>query len=307
MKELMLKQRVFKLIDDKNEDFMKLGNHLNVVSDIIKQLNKFIDGEVELSNKGIDELLGILIQYRVVLDIPIPVDTMLLRGVKFEDPTKYLDKYTNTSRISYIPKDISYKAKLNRFNKENQPMYYGSIAKSILNANVVFSEIEAKENEFINLLVSKTSEELNVRYIGLFEYYRRGTQPPIIVHSFFQEVYDYYKSTHEKELLMAIELCDTFFSDITTREGTDRLYMVTAMLSNILLEDKQVDGLIYPSVVAANEPNLVLKPNSVDAKVRHENVYIKRLSKDYGYSIYYAINYNDGNVDKNNDINWKKP
>ena len=307
MKELMLKQRVFKLIDAKNEDLMKLGNHLNVVSDIIKQLNKFINEEVELSDKGIDELLGILIQYRVVLDIPIPVDTMLLRGVKFEDPTKYLDKYTNTSRISYIPKDISYKAKLNRFNKNNQPMYYGNIAKSILNANVVFSEIEAKENEFINLLISKTSEELKVRYIGLFEYYRRGTQPPFDVHSFFKDVFYYYQKTHEKELLTAIELCDTFFSDITTREGSERLYVVTATLSNILLEDKQVDGLIYPSVVAADELNLVLKPNSVDAKVHHKNVYIKRLSKDYGYSIYYAIDYNDGNVDKNNDISWKKP
>ena len=53
--ELELKEKVFKLIDDKNKDLMKLGNHLNVVSDIIKQINKFIDGKVELSDDGIDE------------------------------------------------------------------------------------------------------------------------------------------------------------------------------------------------------------------------------------------------------------
>ena len=222
-----------------------------------------------------------------------------------DDAKKYPFLHNNASRFSYIPENLSHKAILGRFNRDGQPMYYSSISNSIKNANVVFSEIEAKEKEFINLLISKTSKALKVRYIGLFEYYKRGSEPPFNVHSFFKEVYQYYRDTHKEELLTTIELCDTFFSDITTRKGNDRLYMVTSTLSNILLEDEHVDGLIYPSVATPGSPNLVLKPNSVDEKVEHKKVHIKMVTKDYGYSIYYANDFNDiGIVDKANNINW---
>ena len=301
--EVETKEKVFKLIDDKKVEFMKFDNHLNDVSDIIKQINKFIDGKVGLSNDRINGLLRYLVQYRVVLDIPIPKNTLLLRGVKLEKPMHYPYKYTNTSRVSYIPETKSDKAKLGRFNFDAQPMYYGSISSSILSANVVFSEIEAKEKEYINLLVSKTIKELKVRYIGLFDYYKRNTKPPFNVHSFFEDVYKYYVDTHELELLSAIELCDTFFSDITTRKGSSRLYMVTSTLANILLE-RDVDGLIYPSVSTPGSPNLVLKPSSVDEKIQHEKVHVKMITKDYGYSLYYAIDNDTGIVDKDNNIKW---
>lgn len=303
--EQKLKQKVFKLIDDKNNDLMKVGNHLNVVSDIIKQLNKFINNKIELLSEDISELLKILIHYRVVLDIPIPSETLLLRAVKFDDPTKYPYEYENASRISYIPKELLEKAKLGRFNHQEQSMYYGSISKSLKDANVTFSEVGAKENEYINLLISKTSKKLKVRYIGLFEYYKRGLKPPFQVHSFFKEVYKYYQSTHTEELLTTIELCDSFFTDITTGKGSDCLYKVTSILASILLEDSHVDGLIYPSVETTGSVNLVLKPKSVDTKVVHKEAKVALITKDYGYSIYYAMDFNKiGIIDINNNITW---
>ncbi len=306
IEEKALRDKIFKLINDKKSAMIEFAtNHLELVGKDISILNNYIKSEIELCDENIIELLSNLVQYRVVLNIPVPVDTLLLRAVKIDDPLKYPKRYNNANRISYIPESLSYKAKLNRFNKDNQSMYYGSISRSKKNANVAFSEIKAKENEHINILVSKTSKELEVRFIGLFDYYKRGTEPPFQVHSFFKEVYQHYQKTHEEELLMAIELCDAFFSDITTRKGHERLYQVTSTLSAILLDDTHVDGLIYPSVETIGSPNVVLKPNSVDNKVKHKEAHISLIKKDYGYSVYYAIDFNDiGIIDKNNIITW---
>jgi len=80
-----------------------------------------------------------------------------------------------------------------------------------------------------------------------------------------------------------------------------------ASLSKILLVLLHVDGLINPSVESIGSPNLVLKPNSVDDKVKHKEAHISLIKKDYGYSIYYAIDFHDiGIIDKNNNITWKQ-
>lgn len=304
------KQKIFKYIDEMNKDLMKLENHSNVVSEIIKKLNKFIYTKYSLSEKDINELLSILVKYRIVLDIPIPIDTLLLRAVKIDEETTY-PSYDNASRISYIPDEISSKAPLGRFNMPEQPMYYGTIATSDKNINVPLSEVEAKEGEFINILISKTTKELRVRYIGLFEYYKKGEETPFEINPFFKEVYEYYQNIYDKDLLIAIELCDEFFTRITTEKITieienKRLYSITSLLSRIFLADSHVDGLIYPSVATNGFPNIVLKPKSVDNKVEHKKARILLIKEDYGKSVYYVIDFDDiGEIDNKNNITWK--
>jgi len=307
MNEEERKQKIFKLIDDKNDAFMQSKNHLNSVANTIKELNDYIDKNVALSDEDITERLNVLVQYRVVLDIPIPIDTLLLRAVQIDDGIKYPPRYGNASRISYIPDDISYKAKLGRFNKDNEPMYYGAISKSIHNANVAFAEINAEENEYVNILSSKTSQELKVSYIGLLDYYKRDMELPFPVHPLFKEVYEYYKKTHDEELLMAIEECDRFFNDITTRERSGNLYEVTSSLSAIFLKSESVDGLIYESVDTKNAPNLVLKPKSVDDKVKHKEARIILIKEKYKDSLYHGRDFNKRGIiiDNKDTIEWK--
>ncbi len=301
--EEKLKKKIFTLIDEKKESMMTLDNHLDFVSNIIKDLNSFIDDKKCFTKMEIKNMLSDLVQYRVVLDIPLPKDTLLLRGVRIGDARKYPEN-AEVSRISYIPKDKAHKAQLGRCNKVGNPIYYACIANSIKNVNVPFSEINTKEQEHINILISKTFKNLNLRFIGLYDYYKRGTTPPFKVHDFFEEVHQYYIDTHDETLLSAIELCDSFFCDILRRKGHCKLYEVTSILSDLFMDTKEVDGLIYPSVETEGSPNIAIRPSSVDEKISHKEVKIFLIQKVYGYSKYYAIEFNTIGKIQGNDILW---
>lgn len=301
--EVELKKKIFKLIDDKKASMMALEDHLDFVSNIVRDLNDFIDDKKDFTEVEIKSMLKNLVQYRVVLDIPLPRDTLLLRGVRIDDGYSFPNNI-ELSRISYIPKDKTHLASLGRCNKKGYPMYYACVANSISDVNAPFSEIPAKEKEHINILLSHTSKDLNVRFIGLYDYYSRGTKPPFEVHSFFEEVHQYYIDTHDKFLLSAIELCDSFFCDILRRKGNDRLYEVTSILSDLYIDSKEVDGLIYPSVKTEGFPNVVIRPSSVDDKILHKEVKIFLIKKDYGYSKYHAIEFNTIGKINGNDISW---
>lgn len=302
-KEEELKKKIFKLIDDKKASMMVLEDHLDFVSNIIKDLNDFIDKKKNFTEVDIESMLANLVQYRVVLDIPLPKDTLLLRGVRIADGLSF-PKNVNLDRISYIPKDKTHLASLGRCNKKGFPMYYACVANSIRDVNAPFSEINAKDNEHINILISNTSQNLNVRFVGLYDYYQRGTKPPFEVHGFFEEVHQYYIDTHDKALLLAIELCDSFFCDILRRKGNDRVYEVTSILSYLYISGKEVDGLIYPSVETEGFPNVVIRPSSVDDKILHKEVKIFLIKKDYGYSKYHAVEFNTIGKINGNDISW---
>ena len=302
--EETLKNRIFTLIDEKKQSMMAWDDHLDFVSNIIKDLNSFIDDEKCFTESEIEEMLKNLVQYRVVLDIPIPKNTLLLRAVKIGDGYNYPNN-TKVSRLSYIPRDELFEAKLGRCNKAKQSIYYACLANSIKDVNVPFSERGVKEKEHINILISKTSKELNLRFIGLYDYYKRGTVPPFEVHDFFEEVHQYYIDTHDETLLSAIELCDSFFCDIFRRKGHCKLYQVTSVLSDLFMLDRGVDGLIYPSVETEGSPNIAIKPNSVDSKILHQEVRIFFIQRVYGYSKYYAINFNTvGKIHDKENIWW---
>lgn len=296
--------KIKKLIDDKREEMNCRSDHLSFIGDTIKVLNGFILGCNNLSDEDIGRYLGDLIQYRVVLDIPIPVGTLFIRAIKFNQPNIY-PEYDDVSKISYIPDDKLHLAKLGRFNKGNQSMYYGCISQSIKNSTVAFAEIDAKATEHINILLTRTTEEIFVRFIGLFDYYRSGVKPPIPVHEIFEEIYNHYQETHEEELLTAIDLCDAFFRDVSTKKGNERVYKITSQLSNLLLESKSVDGLIYPSVEGGSSPNVVIKPTSIDKKTKHEEAHIVLIEQNYGYGYYGVSEFNCGEI-SNNVILWKK-
>jgi hypothetical protein len=296
--------RIKKLIDDKHVEIKRLNDHLSFVGDTIKALNCFIFGCDNLSDEAIGVHLDNLIQYRVVLDIPIPIGTLFVRAVRFSQPNIY-PKYDDVSRISYIPNDKLHLAQLGRFNTNNQSMYYGCISQNIKNSNIAFAEIDAKVAEHINILATRATEEIFVRYIGLFDYYKSGNKPPIPVHDVFEEIYNYYQETHEEELLSAMDLCDAFFRDVSTKKGSERVYKITLQLSNLLLEGESTDGIIYPSVEGGGSPNVVIKPTSIDKKAKHEEAHIVLIEQNYGYGHYGVIKFDDGLIN-NNMIHWKK-
>lgn len=299
-----LKKRVFKLIDEKKKAMISFSNnHLDLVKQDISMLNGFINGDLYLNSKDIEDLLSNLVQYRVCLDIPLDEGIFIARAVKIDDAKTY-PIYDDVCRLSYIPLHLKDKAQLGRFNNKSETIYYGCIFKNYDDINVPYHEIIVKDSDYTNLLISRIKEKLNVRFIGLFSYLERN-EIPFVVHSLFHEVEKHYEETHEKDLLDCIKKIDDFFRDIITKDGNERVYLVTSVLGKIYLENDSTDGLIYLSVKADETQNIVVKPISIDKKIEHLEVKITLSKIDSDGTTFDAREINSGKI-LNSKINWKK-
>ena len=114
--------------------------------------------------------------------------------------------------------------------------------------------------------------------------------------------HEYMKKKFSQNQLLAYQLCDAFFADVLSREGSDRLYKVTSTLGEYFLEDSHVDGIIYTSVKAKGEPVIALSPTAVNAKVDYvkaEAITINRVYDSFGYKTSHQASI------INNSLNWK--
>jgi len=280
--------------------------HCERVSMIIKRLNNYIDRKIELSNNEIEGLLDKLVgYYTVTLNFPLSKGVNIVRAVKFEESNSKKRCYAKVSRLSYIPKELSHASRLGRLNKEGEVIFYGCLNENDDGIPVAFSEVNIQEGEDVNILKSKLKEELMVRYIGVFDYYKRGVEPPFKVHPNFKLTYEYQRDKFNNYLMVAYQLCDAFFSDILRRHGHGRLYKVTSILASLFLEGGQTDALFYSSVQTEGAAVLAIKPCKIDEKVEHMKALSMHLKKDYGYSIYEAPTLYNG-VIKGGDIEWQK-
>lgn len=305
----------FKLIDDKKIDMVKYSekhrtSHLKLVEQDINILQSYVSGVKQLDNQQIEMLLSSLVQYRVCLNLPLEKGRVIARARKKDDGKKY-PHYDDVSEISYFPlKDQHKIEKPGRFNSKFQSMYYASVFKSGDDIETPFHEIDAQDKEHINLLVSEISEDLKVSLIGLFVYLQHKTSVTPYIHpKIFKKIYQYYKETHEQNLLQAIEKVDNFFKDITSKEVVDRdeqlrVYDITSTLGNIYLKDLPIDGLIYPSVKTDESPNIVIKPSSVDEKIKHLEAKILYVTYNENRQMNDAQELDNGKVD-NCKILWR--
>jgi len=308
-----LKTKVFKLIDDKKLEMVKYGQnngscHQALVKKDILQLQLYVKGVKQLNSHQIEVLLSNLIQYRVCLDLPLQKGIKIARARRIDDGKKY-PNYLDASELSYIPLQDQCKIETpGRFNSRYQSMFYGSVYKGYDDLEVPFHEIGIQVNEHINILLSEVSEDLIVRLIGLFSHLKLQSSMLPWIHSIFNDINKYYQKTHESSLLNAIEIVDEFFKEIISKEAFDedksKIYDITSALGNIYLEDSSIDGLIYPSVKADGLPNIVIKPSSVDKKVKYLEAKIAWTDDDKNGEIIIAKELNTGNI-VNNKIEWK--
>jgi len=302
----MLTERMKFLIDSKYKDISKDPlAELLYVSNYIKVLKSFINGTDELSEETIEIILTNFIQYGIYLDIPLPKKTTILRATRYKEEDKSLPYNENVSRLSYIPNNIKKVPPIGRMNNISKAIFYGCLSNNLSSIKVAFSEINIKKDEYVKILKSTTKENMNVRYIGIMDYYIRGIEPPFDVHPLFKEIWEYYKDTYDNTSLSVIRLVDAFFSDILRTEDHGRLYTVTSILASIIMEDPTTDGLIYPSIKSEGSPNLALKPSSVDTKLNYIEAYAYKINEDYGYAIYNATRLYIGKI-KDKNIIWSK-
>jgi len=271
---------------------------LNEVEKIIKILNGFLCNKIELNDKEIENNIGTLVgMYFITFDIPLEMNIELVRAVKYKEEDTNKPYYKDISRLSYIPYDSKYKVKLGRFNKKKEPTYYCSISKDFnYCVNTALAEIDTKENDYVNILISKPKENLTTRYIGIFDKIRRGEELPSFINPIFIDIYKYMENKLYGYVFVAFQIVDAFFADIISRKSDDRLYKLTSILGLYLLEDEKIDALAYLSTQSKMSFCLAIKPSSVDKKIKHEKVLVLDINKVYSYSIYEAPIIHEGKV-----------
>lgn len=301
----MLKDDVKELINDKADDLNKQRDVAGYVSCITQQLNDFINQKINLENSEIEKYLDQLVGcFTTTLHTPFTPGLKILRARAFEKE----HRETDVNELSYIAKEKNTDVTLGRLNLAKEPMYYGCIYFNELSGgvNVALAEINAKEGQTVNILRSEVGKELNIYFIGIYDYIFRESRPYFISEehfSYFKQVYDYQKEKYSKDAFLAHQICDAFFSDVLRKAEHGNLYRVTSLLSKLFLECSTIDGVIYTSVKAEGSPVIALKTESVDSKLLHKEAESLLVQKSHGYALYHALPTGKGKIN-DNKIEW---
>ena len=285
------------------------------VSSLIKQLNGFIDNKLELSSKEIENKIKRLISHFTInLVYKLDSKIALRRARKFTtEKTSIPFCFDNLEDMLYVPESKKSIIPLGRFNKKEESIYYASIFfKEDENEECFFetaiSEINGIELDYINILDSIPTKHLEVVYIGVFDQLARDKQLPKWIDKYYYETYLQFKEKclekDNRYLFESYLLSNAFFADIIQREGHERLYKVTSIISSILLAYDNVDAIVYESVKVKNSPAIAIKPKVVDSCLVHKEVSSIRINENLGYGMYYAEPINECIIDNNNLV-WK--
>ncbi|MDD3854087.1 hypothetical protein [Sulfurimonas sp.] len=283
----------------------KCQEELIEASIYINQLNDFIDDKIKLSENKVYQLLKYLYEnHSLHLKYQLDKDKWLRRARKYEERDTRVPKYcfTQTDELSVIPDDKKDIVSIGRLNKEKQPIYYGCFSdKYFNNYNVVFSEINTIDLDYVNCLDSITTGYLYVIHIGTFDLFMRGQALHHWIDSYNLRIFKLFKKCCEtngkRHLLESHQLCSAFFADILSRKNHKNLYKVTSTLADIIFENEHVDAIMYESVEVKGAPVIAIRPKALAQKVKHEKVASRRVEANLGYGIYYTVPINEGTVD----------
>lgn len=268
------------------------------VSSLSKRLSDFIDNKLELSSKEIQNKIQRLISH-FTINLVYELDSKIaLRRARRFTAKKTLIPFCfdNLEDMLYVPESKKSIIPLGRFNKNEECFFETAI-----------SEINGIELDYINILDSIPTKHLEVVYIGVFDQLSRNKELPKWIDKYYYETYlQFKKKCLEKDnryLFESYLLSNAFFADITQRNGSERLYEVTSIISSILLAYDNVDAIVYESVKVKNSPAIAIKPKVVDSCLVHKEVCSIRINENLGYGIYYAESINKGII-TNNNLDW---
>lgn len=307
--ERNIKEIMSRTLEDKEiskENLLNLSTH-------IKQLNSYINNEIELSDSTIyNKLKWMFSKLSFHFIYELEENISLRRARKFEEKNTSTYCFQNTKELSYIQDKDSEYATLQRLSKAKKPIYYGVISESnFIKFDTALSEINATELDYINILDSKLTKSLTTLYIGAFDLSVKGKEFPKWIHPLLADIYqefsDKCKDEENPYLLESHILCSTFFADILSRKNEGNLYEVTSILASFILESKNIDSIIYESVQVKGAPCIVIKPKVVDEKIEHTDTISVQVKSNLGYGIYYVHElYTSESIEKNGDIVWKE-
>ncbi len=318
-KDLKRKEDIEQYIINRTSITKEVSNkELNEASEIIKQLNAFIDGHLELSHNGIDRRVERLVKHFTInLIYELNSEIAFRRARKFEEEnSKVPFCFDNLQDLSYIPDSLKDKIPIGRLNKKEESIFYATIhykEKEEQFFDTDISEINGNKFEYINILDSIPTKRLNVIYIGVFDYFVRNKRLPALIDNDLKEEFskvflDFENKCRDKGLSYLYQsyiICSAFFEDVMRREGSDKLYMVTSAIGSRLLKDNNVDGIVYESVKVTDEPSIAIKPCAVKHHLEHKEALCCKIENNFGYGLYNVTLINKCEI-VHDKLDWKE-
>ena len=287
---------------------------LRELSTMIKQLNCYIDGALDLSLEKIDSIISYFIKnFTIILIFELKENIIIQRSRRFQEKTSTIAYcFNELSELLYVPKNKKENIGLGRLNKVEEAIYYASIETDATDIdNISLSEINALEAEYINILSSTVKKSLNVMHIGAFDLLVRNQPLPGWVDSFYKTAFDMLRDNCKKKKLKyyfdSYIICNAFLADVLKRKGSDRLYDVTSAIAKRLLDDENTDAIVYESVQVKDAPVIAIKTDIVDDHIEHNQVTCFKITESLGYGLYYADKINEASIINNeNKLVWEK-
>jgi hypothetical protein len=216
----------------------------------------------DLSRVSIDDLKKILspaIEGRLV-NVPIfNSGTLVYRAVVCDRPL-------NVSRVTYPPPSI---ARLNRANREGQPVFYGSAARE----GALF-EVMPSEGQTVAVVKWITTASMVVHPVGYSQNALDQVQSKRTPESWTGFVSEPGGPAHAE---ITDFLATTFMRVIRPGESNDFYKLSTAIAETLFAQDL-FQGLLYPTIaLAANSDNLAIKPAFVDRHLRFVEAELFRI------------------------------
>jgi hypothetical protein len=300
------------ILDTKISELNDCPEHqLQRVFSIVRRLEEHLQG-IELQPGQLKHLVDELLFYTLVEAVPIPLsgNMKFTRAVRYEEGSGI--GYERVSRLSYISPNSGVRRRAGRMNKEGESVYYASKDIGPNSMGAVLSEMQARPGEIFNVLFSETvhpqeqaeqsDDVLRITPVGVFDYYRRGLPDPFGLHQEYRSSYEYLVAKTRPAGMLAMQLADAFLSYILKREGTERLYSVTSLISTQFSSYPTIDGMLYLSTQFDGCPNVALKTTTVDRKLKHLRAESIRVLERYGFGIFTTEIIGIGHIDGGNVI-----
>lgn len=285
---------------------------LQELSTMIKQLNCYIDGTIDLSLKKINFMISHFItNFTIILIYELKENIIIQRSRKFQEKNSKIPYcFDKLKKLLYVPKERQENIPLGRLNQVEQAIYYASIETDATPINnISLSEIDALETEYINIMSSTVKKSLNVIHIGAFDLLVRNQSLPGWVDSFYKTAFDILRDNCENKkleyLFDSYIICNAFLADVLKRKGSDRLYDVTSSIAKRLLDDENTDAIIYESVQVKDAPVIAIKTHIIDNHIEHNQVTCFKIRKNLGYGLYYGDEVNKASI-INDKLVWEK-
>ena len=287
---------------------------LQEVSELVKELNSYIDGILNLSQNSIDLKIDRLLSYfSFNLAFSFPADIALRRARKFDiKDSKIQYCYDKVQDLSYIPCEFKDIIQQGRFNIKGESRYYATIHFKDSKEkffHTAISEIDGQKYEYINILDSFPTKRLNVTYIGIFDDFVRDKIPPKYVDEMYYTICQEFKKActlNDKhiDIYKAFIICNAFLSDIVKRDSktSSKLYNVTSSISSHVLKDNNFEAIIYESTKVKEEPSIVIKPQVVDKYIEHREALCCKIDEIYGYGMYDITCINESRIDNDDTL-----